>query len=114
MSEFVFARRHRLPFFVSLLALFLCVGCGGPYYTVEGSLTAKQLVIHDGEKEIQIDLGVAMGGALSGDAVAPDGSFDIEVDGVSVAGTVSPIGSVGVQTVIYKGKELGLGSMTDI
>ena len=105
----------RQVFVVGYLSLLVfCVGCGGPYYTMKGSMTAKTLTVHDGEKEIKVDVGTAMGGALSGDAVSPDGTFSIEKDGVTVEGTVDPTGRVAVDNVVYKGQKLGLGSMTEI
>ena len=96
------------------VALLFCVGCNSAYYTVEGNLNTKYLVIHDGDKEIKIDMSTGEGGNLSGDVVAGDGSFELEIDGVSMVGSVTTLGSVQFSSVIYKGKELGLGSMMDM
>jgi len=94
-----------------LLMTFVCVGCGGPYYVIKGSMQAKTLILHDGKEEIKIDLSTAMGGGLAGDAVDPDGQFVVEQDGVRVEGSVDPTGRVKVKEVTYKDKKVGLGSM---
>jgi len=99
---------------VGLSALFFCVGCGSPYYTVEGNLNTKYLVIHDGKEEIKIDLSTGSGGNLSGGVVDGDSKFEIEVDGVKMRGSVTTLGSVHFSKVVYKGKELGSGSWNDM
>lgn len=96
---------------VALLVTVFIAGCGGPYYVIKGSMQAKTLIVHDGEKEIKVDLATATGGGLSGDAVDPDGEFVVEQDGIRIEGSVDPTGRVKVREVTYKDKKLGLGSM---
>jgi hypothetical protein len=79
-----------------------------------GSMQAKTLIVHDGKNEIKVDLATAMGGGLSGDKVNLDGSFKVEKDGVAVVGSVDPTGRVAVTDVTYKGKKVGLGTMTEL
>ena len=106
--------RHCSVWILAVVLLSTCIGCGGPYYTMEGSRQAKMLVVHDGEKQIKIHMGTGIGGALTGDAVDPDGNFALEVDGVSIEGSVDELQRVHVDSVTYKDKELGLGTMADI
>ncbi len=99
---------------IAFVSTVLMAGCGGPYYTIDGIMEAEVLTLHDGEKEIKVDLATAIGGALSGDAVDPDGKFVLEVDGVTVEGSVTPLRQVKVKNVEYKGKKVGLGTMADL
>lgn len=104
---------RRLGLAAGLLILCSCVGCGAPYYTVEGNHHTKYLVIHDGKEEIKINLFTGAGGNLHG-VVDGDEKFEIEVDGVQMKGSVTPLGSVHFSKVVYKGKELGSGSWNDM
>lgn len=94
-----------------LLMTILIAGCGGTYYTIEGSMEAKTLIVHEGKEEIKIDLATGMGGGLAGNAVDMEGNFVIEKDGVKVEGSVDPTRRVKVKNVTYKGQKVGLGSM---
>ncbi len=107
------SRRH-FAFAAGHLALFLCVGCGGPYYTVEGNLNTKYPVIHDGNEEIKIDLSTGSGDSVADGAVDSEDKFEIEVDGVKIKGSVTALGSIHLSKVVYKGKKLGAGSWNDI
>lgn len=109
---------HRVTRAVVLLigvALTLgSAGCGGAYYTMDGATGTKIITIHDGETNIKVPVETAGGGSLSGGAVNPDGTFVLQQDAWKVSGTVDPTGRVAVKDVVYKGKKLGLGSMTEI
>ncbi len=100
-----------LKLFAVFMMTLVIAGCGGPYYTIDGPMEAKQLVVHDGEKEIKVDLATGMGGGLTGDAVDLDGSFVVEQDDIKVIGEVDPTRRVKVSEVRYKGEKIGLGSL---
>ena len=94
------------------MAVFL-VGCGGPYYTMDGAMGTKIITIHDGETKIKVPVETAGGGSLSGSAVNPDGTFKLEKDDYTVSGKVVA-GRVAIEDVKYKDQKLKLGNLSGI